>query len=241
MKALVMQLTRGRRVRQVLGLVSVIAGAALVTACGGGADDSSAADTAALKVDLKIASDSFIGRDLDALRRSDDAMALSERLFDAYCAGCHGADGTGKKGITDLTRGHFNYGTSAEAISTTIRDGRHSAMPALGREYGEVEIGQLVSYVQILTQGGELENYDERGRQAFAERCAACHGEDGRGQPELGASDLGDEYWQHGDSMMNIRLVITRGVESECPAHGGELTPVEIDLLTAYVQRWVGS
>ena len=46
---------------------------------------------------------------------------------------------------------------------------------------------------------------------------------------------LADEYWLHGDSMMEIRLVITRGAEAECPPHLNDLTTTEIDLLTAFV------
>ncbi len=55
------------------------------------------------------------------------------------------------------------------------------------------------------------------------------------GVTELGAPNLADDYWLNGDSMMAIRLVITRGVQAYCPPQKGTLTPTEIDLLTAFV------
>lgn len=225
--------------RRVARLALGVALAALCAACGG--EQTADPGAAELKSDLRAEGDAYANRSLDALAHDSGALALGEQLFDAYCAGCHGADGRGGKGVTDLTRGHFNYGDSADAIRATIRDGRHSEMPSLGREYGEVEIGQLVAYVRSLPENGALSDYEERGRAMFAERCAACHGDDGRGRPELGAPDLADDYWQHGDSMMNIRLVITRGATADCPPHGDELTDTEIDLLTAYLLHWLGS
>jgi cytochrome c oxidase cbb3-type subunit 3 len=65
----------------------------------------------------------------------------------------------------------------------------------------------------------------------------ACHGAGGRGNTDLGAPSLVDDYWQHGDSMMNIRLAITRGTESTCPAQGDVLDATEIELLSAYVRQ----
>jgi len=139
--------------------------------------------------------------------------------------------------VTNLTRGRYDFGTSADAVRLTIREGRRSEMPNFGRQYGEVELGQLVAYLGTLSSGLPLSDYEERGRVMFAEGCAVCHAADGTGSLELGAPDLTDDYWRHGDTMMNIRLMITRGAESECPAHGDELSPAEVELLTAYVLR----
>jgi len=236
----ILGLKRARRLPRGAGIALGLAGAALLAACGG---DREAAAPGGADVEAALRAQSAVYADLgvDALRRDAGALALGEQLFGAYCADCHGADGRGEKGVTDLTRGRFSYGNSADAIRTTIRDGRHSEMPSLGREYGEVELGQLVAYVRSLATDAVLSADQERGRSFFTERCAACHGDDGHGRPELGAPDLADDYWQHGDSMMNIRLVITRGAMSECPPHGGELDGTEIDLLTAYLLQWIGS
>ena len=108
-------------------------------------------------------------------------------------------------------------------------------MPQMGRTLGEVELGQLVAYVESLAGNVELSDYEVRGRQLYEENCIACHSEDGSGNTELGVPNLRDDYWIHGASMMNKRLVITRGVESQCPPHGDSLSPTEAELLTAYV------
>jgi cytochrome c oxidase cbb3-type subunit 3 len=215
-------------------LSAALAATVLVAACSG--DDGSASlATAEFKADLKSLASAYADESAETLRGNDDALRLGRELFGAYCADCHGSDGRGKRDVMDLTRGRFDFGLSADAVRTTIMDGRTSEMPAMGREYGEVELGQLVAYLDTLPVGGELSANAERGRALYAEGCASCHGEDGRGQAEDGAPDLVDDYWRHGDSMMNIRLVITRGVQSECPAQGAELDPAEVELLTAYV------
>jgi cytochrome c oxidase cbb3-type subunit 3 len=220
-------------------LLLVLSAGVLLTACGGGSDDAGPAP-AELRAELRSLSDAHAGAGAATLRANGAALELGGRLFEAYCGACHGADGTGERGVPDLTRGSFDFGASADAIRTTIRDGRQSEMPGMGREYGEVELGQIVSYLGTFGSDEPLSDYDARGQEFYAEACAACHGDDGQGVPELGASNLADDYWQHGDSMMNKRLAVTRGVQSECPAHGSELTAAEIELLTAFTLQLAG-
>jgi cytochrome c oxidase cbb3-type subunit 3 len=137
----------------------------------------------------------------------------------------------------NLVDGVFNYGNNVEAIRSTIANGRLSAMPAMGNRYGEMNLGQIVAYVESLSSSEPMSRLGEQGKQLFDETCAACHGSDGRGVVELGGPNLADAYWLHGDTMMAIRLIITRGAEGQCPAQGLSLMPVEIDLLTAYVTK----
>lgn len=231
---------RARLCRPVTLLLVVLSAGALLTACGGGGDAAGPA-AAGLRVELRDLSGIHADASLEAIGANSEALALGGRLFEAYCGDCHGADGTGERGVPDLTQGGYDYGASAEAIRATITDGRQSEMPGVGREYGEVELGQIVSYLGTFGSDEPLSDYDARGQEFYAESCAACHGDDGQGLPELGASNLADDYWQHGDSMMNKRLAITRGVQSECPAHGSELTPAEIELLTAFTLQLAGS
>jgi cytochrome c oxidase cbb3-type subunit 3 len=212
----------------------------LISACG--TDD--AVDDAAVqarRAELTALSDGYAAAAIDTIRNDAGAMQLAVELFDMHCADCHGADGSGDKGITDLTRGRFNYGTTEDAVRATIRDGRQSTMPRMGGQYGEVELGQIVAYLDTLLTEAPLNDYEARGHEFFLASCAACHGDDGQGLTALGASDLTDDYWQHGDSMMNKRLVITRGAQTECPARRETLTPNEIELLTAWVMHLADS
>jgi len=221
-------------------IVSIAGLCSLLAACGGAADSPGpVANTD--HTELRTLSSAYVDLMPETIRSDAAAMALAGQLFAAHCAGCHGANGQGARGVADLTLGRFNYGASADAIRTTIRDGRQSEMPRMGAQYGEVELGQIVAYVETLGTGAALDDYEARGEGFYEESCAACHGDDGRGRRELGAPDLTDDYWLHGGSMMNQRLAITRGVSATCPTQGASLTPVEIELLTAYVLELIDS
>ena len=216
------------------GPLIVLSVAVALSACGtddNAVDGGQGADPERLRAE----SAEFEGNAAADLVASAAAMNLGRQLFNAHCASCHGADGRGRRGTTDLIDGSFNYGDTEEAIRTTIRDGRHSTMPSFGGKYGEVDLGQLVNYVQSLGSSEPLTADQQRGKKTYTESCVACHGEDGTGNRELGVPNLTDDEWQHGGSMMNIRLAITRGIESDCPPHAGSLTAMEIELLTAYV------
>lgn len=183
---------------------------------------------------LHADAEKYLGQSVSDLSTDSVAMRVGKGLFDAHCGTCHGVAGPGKRGTLDLSGHVFNYGTAEDAVSWTVSQGRTSVMPSMGKQLGEVDLGQLVAFVQSLQFESPLSSFAERGKRLFAENCANCHGAYGLGNPELGASNLADDYWQHGNSMMNIRLVITRGIQSVCPGYTGEAPAAEIGLLTAY-------
>ena len=74
-----------------------------------------------------------------------------------------------------------------------------------------------------------------RGKPLFAQICAACHGAEGKGNPQLGAPNLTDKTWLHGAGEPVIIETITRGRTSQMPAHKELLTASKIHLLAAYV------
>ena len=51
----------------------------------------------------------------------------------------------------------------------------------------------------------------ERGAAIFADNCAACHGDDGKGNPELGAPNLTDGIWLYGGKPADIEKTIETG------------------------------
>lgn len=187
---------------------------------------------------LRVRAEDFSGMDAQTLASREDARALGHELVDAHCASCHGLDGTNPprgRGIPNLALAVFDYGDSAADIRTTIAQGRHSVMPPLGGQMGEVEIGALVAHVQSLSGGKAPTTFARTAAELYEQHCVVCHGEDGKGNPLLGAPDLTDDYWIYGDAMMEIRLNITRGLDVQCPAHADTLTPAEMELMTAYV------
>lgn len=86
---------------------------------------------------------------------------------------------------------------------------------------------------------------DERLAQAktlFGERCARCHGADGRGQTitgsMLGIPDFTDEkWWKEDKSDARLLTSVTEG-RDEMPAFGKKLSRREIAALVAYVRRF---
>lgn len=201
--------------------------------CGG---EEALAPTKAQIAELRLRSSAFDGREAVGMVNDPAANSLGRELFAAHCANCHGADArNGRPGVPDLIIGVFDYGDSAEAVRTTITQGRHSVMPNFSKEIGEADIGLLVSYVQSLSSGEDMGKSKGFATSLYEKRCVACHGADGCGSVAIGIPDLTDAYAQHGNSMMSIRLVITHGEDSQCPAQGGQLGGAEIELLTAYV------
>ncbi len=74
---------------------------------------------------------------------------------------------------------------------------------------------------------------------AGAGTCFACHGQDAKGVPNLGAN-LTDEEWVNGDGEYeDILKTIMEGTQSETgavmPPKGGSLTDVQVKAVAAYV------
>lgn len=73
----------------------------------------------------------------------------------------------------------------------------------------------------------------------FDERCARCHGRDGRGQTRLGEMlelpDFADAEWQKSASDERMRNSIRDGV-GQMPAFARKLSRSEIAALVAYVR-----
>ncbi|MGI9259634.1 MAG: c-type cytochrome [Gammaproteobacteria bacterium] len=219
---------------------TLVVAVSLLGACAD-VEDSGKEISLELKNRLRVEAVAYEELGVGPLSSDPAALKLGTELYAAYCASCHGSDGRGKEGVTNLVAGEFAYGSDETAIRSTISNGRRSEMPPLGRHLGEVEIGQIVAYVQSLTSDRPTSTMAERGDQLFVENCAVCHGPDGAGKTELGAPSLLDSYWQHGNSMMAIRLAITRGLEALCPPQSENLSAPEVDLLTAYVMNLNGS
>jgi cytochrome c oxidase cbb3-type subunit 3 len=78
------------------------------------------------------------------------AISQGKRLFDWYnCSGCH-AHGGGDSG-PPLMDERWIYGSAPANIFATIVQGRPNGMPAFRDRLTEVQIWQLVAYVESLT------------------------------------------------------------------------------------------
>ena len=87
-------------------------------------------------------------------------------------------------------------------------------MPACGHILDPAQVKQVAAYVVGLTGTPSDAGMVEPGKQIFADNCAACHGEDARGNREMGAPDLADAIWLKGEG----EAAVARQVRA--PRHG---------------------
>ncbi len=205
-----------------------------LVACGGSDNEITNFQPTISPAQMSSALQAAQGKSVSELKTMAITFDAGQSLFIQHCASCHGADGAGKKGVPDLTNGVWSWGGSEQDIYTSIAQGRHGVMEAFSRVLGEVDQGQVVAYIQSLSDPSKRNTLAEYGEGLYKKHCVICHGEDGKGLIP-GAPNLSDDYWQHGGSMMNIRLSIARGAQGQCPAHADILDETQLKLLTAYV------
>lgn len=170
------------------------------------------------------------------LAKNKEAMETGQRLFQNNCATCHGSDGRGGKGFPDLTDNVWLYGGKPETIETTILHGRIAAMPPMGEILGsEAVIEQVAAYVKSLNGYKMDQQLVSAGKMKFQEICAVCHGQNGKGNPILGAPNLTNDTWLYGGSTKTIKETIIKGRNGQMPAQQNLLSKEKIRVLAAYV------
>ena len=177
----------------------------------------------------------FAAMDVKALAGDPQARQVGERLFLNNCAQCHASDGRGSRGFPSLADRDWLWGGDPEAIRTSIAEGRTGIMPPFGPALGESGVKDVAHYVLSLSNSTHDSIRRARGEPLFKSTCAACHGEQGKGNPALGAPNLTDRIWLHGSGEAAIIETVTRGRANQMPAHKELLTPAQIRLLTGYV------
>ena len=163
------------------------------------------------------------------------AMAIGERLFMNNCAQCHGSDARGNKGIPNLTDGDWLHGGTPAIIKETLIKGRVGNMPPMAAAVGSAaEVKNVAQYVLSLSGSPHDSVQAALGKAKFAS-CAACHGQDGKGNPALGAPNLTDDVWLHGYGEAAIVAMINGGKVNQMPAQADKLTEAQIHVLASYV------
>ncbi|QBK05245.1 cytochrome-c oxidase, cbb3-type subunit III [Hylemonella gracilis] len=181
----------------------------------------------------------FAGMGVPDAAKEPQAVAVGEKLFLNNCAQCHGSDARGSKGFPNLTDGDWLWGGTPDTIKTTITQGRTGAMPPMAAALGGADdVKNVAQYVLSLSGSPHDSLRAQLGKAKFGV-CAACHGQDGKGNPLLGAPNLTDDVWLHGWGEGAIMAMINNGKTNQMPAqgteHGGKLSAEQIHLLTAYV------
>ena len=177
----------------------------------------------------------FRTMDLNTVAADKEANAMGQRLFVTYCAQCHGADAKGAKGFPNLTDNDWLYGGEPETIKATLLGGRQGMMPPFGPALGADGVKDVANYVRSLSGLANDSLRSQRGKELFAQNCAACHGPEAKGTQALGAPNLTDKTWLYGSAEATIIETVTNGRTNQMPAFKEFLGEDKVHLLAAYV------
>lgn len=179
------------------------------------------------------------------------AAAAGAAAFKVNCVQCHGSGAQGSPGYPNLNDDEWLWGGTAKDIQQSIAHGirytedpdtRISEMPAFGGMLDSRQIAQVTSHV--LSLSGKAEGAAPAdlaaGKAVFAQNCAVCHGEAGKGNRELGAPDLTDAIWLYGATPAAIAAQIRAPRHGVMPAWAGRLGDTLVKELTVYVHSLGG-
>tara|TARA_R110002096_G_scaffold266710_1_gene460313 strand:- start:106610 stop:107476 length:867 start_codon:yes stop_codon:yes gene_type:complete len=192
------------------------------------------------------------GMDIAAIQNDASLFTYAreggEAAFGDNCAPCHGTGAAGFIGYPNLNDDEWLWGGSLEDIQYTItygvrgvhEDTRFNEMPAYLRDelLSREEINEVVTYVESLADNSISASASSS--EIFADNCAMCHGDDGKGLREFGAPDLTDAitlYVTDRASMVDIVSYSRGGV---MPTWVGRLDEATIKSLAIYVHNLGG-
>lgn len=193
------------------------------------------AEAAAANAKLQPLFAAFASKPLPELIHDPEAQRLGRSIFANHCATCHGSDAQGAKGYPNLTDNDWLWGGSPDAVLASILDGRQAVMPALGAVIGPEAVPAVAVYVQSLSGIAADPSLAAIGEKHFQTLCSACHGQDGKGNPALGASNLTDAIWLYGSDFASITQSIHMGRNGVMPAHRELLGEDRVRLAAAWV------
>ena len=179
------------------------------------------------------------------------AVEGGKAAFRVNCVQCHGSGAAGSKGYPNLNDDDWLWGGDIEAIHTSIEKGirqpghddtRMSQMPAFGRDglLQSDQIADITAFVRTVSGQQKANASAVRGKELYATNCAACHGNDAKGNRTVGAPNLTDAIWLYGGDEQSIAQSIYGSRNGVMPRWGEKLDPVTVKMLTAYVHSLGG-
>jgi len=179
------------------------------------------------------------------------AVEGGRAAYRVNCVQCHGSGAAGSKGYPNLNDDEWLWGGDLKSIHYTVEHGirnpghdqtRMSQMPAFGRDglLQPAEIDEVTAYVRAVGRQQPVTASARRGAALFATNCAACHGNDARGNREFGAPNLTDAIWLYGGDEESIRKSINDARFGVMPRWGEKLDPTTVKMLAAYVHSLGG-
>lgn len=214
-----------------------------------------------LKAELRAVNDAkaaieakIAASDLEAIRSDAElsryARAGGASLYKVFCTQCHGSGAQGGAGFPNLNDDDWIWGGDIDTIYATIShgvrneddaDARFSEMPAFGAGILNADdIRKAANYVASLSGLEHDEALAGEGAGLFADNCASCHGDDGRGMRDLGAPNLADALWLYGGSVDRIAAQIATPKHGVMPAWLGRLGEAKVKQLAVYIHSLGG-
>ncbi len=177
------------------------------------------------------------------------AIARGGSVFLAQCSQCHGSGAAGAVGYPNLLDDDWLWGGDMETILYTVRhgirnetdpDAHWSQMPAYADILSGDEIDATVAYVRSLSGAEYDESQIALGGEVFMNNCAACHGDAGLGNRDMGAPNLADAIWLYGGDPEALTYTIENARFGVMPAWGQRLSEADVRAVTAYVHALGG-
>jgi len=177
------------------------------------------------------------------------AISAGAAAFKVNCVQCHGSGAAGSVGYPNLNDDEWLWGGKPEEILTSIAHGirfaddpgtRFSEMPAFGGVLERRQIAEVSAYVVSLSGTPSNAALAEAGKTLFADNCAACHGDAGKGMRDLGSPDLTDAIWLRGSDEAAIAAQIAAPRHGVMPAWSARLGETTVKELTVYVHSLGG-
>ncbi len=179
--------------------------------------------------------DKYLALPVEEIASDPVVRKMGQRMFGNNCAQCHGADAKGRYGFPNLTDADWIFGGTAEAVKTSISEGRQAAMPAWGAIIGGDSVVDVTAHVLSLNGRNTTSGNAAAGEKVFQTYCVACHGANAKGNPAMGAPNLTNGIWLYGGTESQIAHSVRAGRNGMMPAHKDRLSEDKIHIIAAYV------
>lgn len=214
-----------------------------------------AADVQAMAARRAVYMDQIKALPIEKVKDDPQLMAVATTAgritFATNCQPCHGPGGEGRIGYPSLADDTWIWGGKLADIQKTVTYGirsadehaRSSLMPRFGASglLKPEQVEAVADYVWSDFYGHPTAGADvSKGRQIFAQACAACHGVNGEGNRLFGAPPLKSAVHLYGDLHEAILAQVNDPRQGVMPNWNARLDEATIKSVALYVHSLGG-